>query len=129
MGSVRKFVGAEAMLKRLQQLREQLPDHFANALRQEAEIEATECKRVCPVDTGNLRASIHVEPPHREGRKITCAIVAGGASEPYALTVHEDLFATHKVGGAKFIEGPLNESASHMAQRLAERIDLNKAGK
>lgn len=126
--SVRKYVGADAMMKRLKQLQEQLPDRFGIALRQEAEVEATECKKNCPVDTGTLRASIHVEGPFREGRKISCNIVTGGAAQDYAMIVHEDLDALHKVGGAKYIEGTLNDSAPHMAERIAARIESNKVG-
>lgn len=116
------FTGADDMMKRLRKLREQLPDHFGRALRQEAELEATEAKKRCPVDTGALRASIHAEGPKREGRKITCEIVAGGAAEPYALQVHEDLDAQHDNGEAKFIESTLNESAPHMGDRIAQTL-------
>lgn len=126
---VSKFTGADAMLKNLKKLREQLPDQFAAALYQETEIEATECRRRAPVLHGPLRASIHAEGPHREGRKITTSVVAGGPSAPYALIVHEDLDAIHRNGEAKFIERPLNEATPHLAERVAARIDLNKAGK
>lgn len=114
-------------MKRLKQLQEQLPDEFGNALRQEAEIEATEIKKRTPVETGALRASIQVEGPIRDGRKVTCKISAGGPAEPYALVVHEDLEAYHKVGEAKYIERPLAESAPHLAERVAKRIDLNRS--
>lgn len=110
------------MLRNLAKIREQFPDRFASALNKEAEIEATECKKRCPVDTGALRASIHAEPPKREGRKITSRIVAGGAAAEYALIVHEDLDAYHKNGEAKFIESTLQESASSMAERIAARL-------
>lgn len=122
MRSVTRFTGAAGMMKNLAKLREQLPDRFGNALMREAEIEATECKKRCPVDTGALRASIHAEGPFREGRKVWCAVVAGGPAEDYALIVHEDLDAHHPQGEAKFIERPLMESAPHMAERLAARL-------
>lgn len=54
-------------------------------------------------------------------------IVAGGPSAPYAIYVHEDLEAFHKVGQAKYIESVLMESRPFMAARVAKRIDLNKA--
>lgn len=122
MKSATHFTGGTAMLKKLQQLRAQFPDHFAAALRQEAEIEATECKKRCPVKSGALRASIHVEGPVRDGRKIQCRVVAGGPSLDYALTVHEDLDAIHKNGEAKFIERPLKEAAPQMAERIAKTM-------
>jgi hypothetical protein len=121
------FRGADAMMANLTKLQAFSPDEFARAIYQEAQIEATECKRRTPVDTGALRASIVVEDPKREGRKISVAIVAGGPSVDYALKVHEDLEAFHSNGEAKFIERPLRESAPHMASRIAARIDLNKA--
>ena len=121
------FTGADKALKDLTKIEAFTPNAFAQALFQEAQIEATECKKLCPVDTGNLRASIHVEGPERSGRRIWCYVVAGGIAETYALIVHEDLFAIHKVGQAKFIEQPLKESAPYLAERIAKRIDLNKA--
>ena len=91
-------------------------------------VELTECKKRTPVDTGALRASEHVEGPTREGRKVSVAIVAGGPAAPYALTVHEDLEANHPRGGqAKYIESTLNESAPYIGERVAKRIEINKA--
>lgn len=119
------FNGTDAALAGLKKLREQFPDKVAAALYQEAQVEAKECKRLCPVDTGALRASIHVEGPFRDGRAISAKIVAGDASIDYALVVHEDLEAIHKNGEAKFIERPLDESAPYMPARLAARIELN----
>jgi len=120
------FKGADKTLAQLKKLQAFTPNAFATALFQEAQIEATECKKVTPVDTGALRASIFVENPKREGRKVSVAIVAGGPSAPYALIVHEDLEAHHPHGEAKFIERPLRASAPHMGTRIAKRIDLNQ---
>jgi hypothetical protein len=118
--------GTGAMLAKLRKLRDLSPYEFGRAMRQETEVEATNCKRETPVETGALRGSIHAEGPFLDGRKITTAVVAGGPAAPYALIVHEDLEAYHKNGEAKFIERPLQESAPHMAERVAKRIDLNK---
>lgn len=117
-------------MRDLKKLQAFSPDEFGRALRQEAEVEATECKKRCPVDTGALRASIHVEGPKRaadDQRRIQASIVGGGPSAPYGLIVHEDLEAFHPVGEAKFIERPLKESAPYLPDRIAKRIDLNKA--
>jgi len=96
-------------------------------LYQEAQIEVKEIKQRTPVDTGALRASITLEGPVRNGRRIYVTVVAGGPSVPYAFVVHEDLEAFHKYGEAKYIERPLRESAPYLADRIAARIDLNKA--
>lgn len=119
---VTRFTGAAKMILNLKKLQEQVPDRFGAALRVEAELEATESKKRCPVDTGALRASIHAEGPVREGRKMSAAIVAGGPTAPYALRVHEDLDVSHRNGDSKFIESTLKESAPHMGDRIAKRL-------
>jgi hypothetical protein len=48
----------------------------------------------------------------------------GGPAAPYAIKVHEDLEAFHRVGQAKFLESVLLESAPHLAQRVSRRIRL-----
>jgi hypothetical protein len=119
--------------RRLQNLKRNFPEEVGRALYQETEVESTEVKKRTPVKHGNLRASIHVEGPIYEGRsvinggKIITKIVAGGPSAPYAMYVHEDLTAFHKVGQAKFIESVIFESRPYMAARVAARIDYNRA--
>jgi len=121
--AVPRFVGADATMRDLKKLIDQLPDRFGNALYAEAQIEATECKKRTPVDTGALRASIHVEGPFRKGRRIWATVVAGGPTVQYAFIVHEDLDAFHSNGEAKYIERPLAESAPFISARVAARID------
>lgn len=126
MASYSIFTGAYKALSQFTKLQAFTPNAFAVALYQEAQIEATECKKVTPVDTGALRASIHVENPVRNGRMVSVAIVAGGPSAPYAYTVHEDLEAFHKHGQARYIAQPLEEAAPSLGARVAARIDLNQ---
>jgi hypothetical protein len=70
-----------------------------------------------------------------QGRNITVRIVAGGASAPYALAVHENPSAhdpptwkgkTITFGppgrGPKFLEKPLRKIKGDLAQRLANRL-------
>lgn len=95
------------------------------AQRLETEIEATECRRITPVDKGNLVGTIHVTGPEREGNRIKTSIVAGGPAADYAVIVHEDLEADHSRsnnpnGQAKYIEQPLMESKPFMAERIAK---------
>lgn len=124
--------GAVEMRALLKRVAGEFPDRVAAAIYQEAQIEVTEMKRRTPVDTthdaphpGNLRNSIHVEEPERNGRNISVTI-ATGAQAPYAIWVHENPDAFHPVGQWKFMESVLNESRSSMAARIARRIDLNK---
>jgi len=124
--------GANQMIQTLKRFAEKYPDQVAEALYQEAQIEATEMKKRTPVDTtanaphpGNLRNSIHVNNPERRGRTISVEI-ATGAQAPYAIFVHENPDAFHPIGQWKFMESVLDESRSHMPERIARRIHLNR---
>lgn len=119
-----RFEGFGAMKMQLHRVASRFPTRVEQALRAEAEIEMTESKRRVPVDTGVLRASGHVTPPEYSGRTISVGLVFGGGAETYAIIVHEDLDAFHKVGQAKYLESVLNESAPYLGQRIAKRISL-----
>lgn len=121
-----KYTGADATIAQLKKLMVIAPNQFSQALRGEAEIEATEVKKETPVDTGALRGTVHVEGPKREGRSVKVWIVAGGPAATYAFIVHEDLEAFHKVGNAKYIERPLRESAPYIPARVAARVKLGE---
>lgn len=124
--------GAGNMMKTLKKVVNEYPDRIAAALYQEAQIEVTEMKRRTPVDTtenaphpGNLRNSIHANPPEHRGRRIS-VMIATGRQAPYAIYVHENPDALHPVGEWKFMESVLNESAPHMANRVGRRIHFRK---
>lgn len=121
-----RFTGVEDMMARIRQVAATFPDRVARALYQEAQIEMTESKRRVPVDTDTLRASGFVADPVRKGRNISVTLSYGGAAETYAIIVHEDLSAFHRIGQAKFLESVLNESRPYMVARLAARIHLER---
>lgn len=133
MGLKFALVDTDGIRRKIASLQRELPNEVGRAIRVEAEIEATECKRRTPVDTGALRSTIHVEGPTTEvGGSISCTIVAGGPAADYAIHVHENLEAYHPVGQAKFIEEPLRESAPFLLGRIAKRLRdaiLSKVGK
>lgn len=121
MPSGARLLGVGEMQRRMRGAAGRIGSRVAAAQYTETEIEATECKRRTPVDTGALRDSIHVVGPLQDGKTITTIIAAGGPSAPYAETVHEDLYAFHRVGGAKFIESVLRESARSILGRISRR--------
>jgi hypothetical protein len=86
-------------------------------------------KELVPVDTGALRASGYVELPVIDGLGASVELGYGGpASRPnpktgeetdvYAIIVHEDLEAHHKVGIAKYLEIPFLQAQRGMASRI-----------
>jgi hypothetical protein len=129
--------GFDRVLGRINSITQDVARRAGNALRAEAEIEMTEAKRRTPVDTGALRASGHVTGPvegtsarvengvRSYGRPVTVwsvTLAFGGPAAPYAVKVHEDLEAWHRVGQAKFLESVVMESAPHIADRVARRL-------
>lgn len=94
----------------------------AEALYQEGERIMTKSKEQCPVDTGNLRSTGHVELPVVKGKRVTVELGYGGPAADYAEVVHEDLTAHHTVGKAKYLEDPMREAADGLADRLASYI-------
>ena len=131
MASGVTVTGGDAIRRKLATLAKRFPEAQARALYQEAQVEMTESKRRCPVDTGTLRASGHVNRPVTQGKKTTVDMGYGGAASGYALIVHEDLEANHNSppfggGQAKYLESVLMESAPHMTTRIAQRVKFNE---
>lgn len=110
------------------------PIKIKDALMAEVAIEVKECKAIAPVYTGPrvpsapvpnaLKDSIHAEGPFYEGLKIYAKIVAGGKAVAYALRQHEETTWFHKIGQAKYIEGPLFASQPFMASRVGARLKM-----
>ena len=121
--------GLSEMQAKLRSLAQEMPQDVALALYQEAESEMTEAKARTPVDTGALKGSGHVRQPEIGLNGVSVKMGFGGPAVDYAVQVHEDLEAFHPTGQAKFLESVLQESAPHMAERIAKRIDLNRVAR
>ena len=135
-GPARQFTGLvlegtprlRAVLRRLVA---DAPKAMARALFTEANLIMGEAKKQTPVDSGNLRASGHVQPPVETPGKVSVTLGFGGpaggggantADVGYAVLVHEDLQAKHKVGNAKYLERPMLAAAKGLEGRLAKRM-------
>lgn len=94
-------------VKELGGLGGRIVDAAKAALYQEAQSIMSESKGLVPVDTGVLRASGSVDRPIDDGRTVSVTLGYGGAASEYAERVHEDLYANHVTGQAKFLEVPL----------------------
>ena len=81
------------------------------------QIELTEMKRRTPVEFGVLRDS-GLFQIRWEGRTLILTWTFGGATATYAVYVHEDMEAFHRVGQAKFVESVTNESAQYAPGRI-----------
>jgi hypothetical protein len=123
------LVGAAKLEAKLRQLGAAAIKEGGRALYQEALVEQKESMRRTPVDTGALKGSHETSKPEQGGGDVSVTITVGGPAAPYAVPVHENLHAFHKVGQAKFLESTILESRSSMAERIARRIDLNAAAR
>jgi len=71
-----------------------------------------------PVDTGNLRNSAFTRKEGK-GWKTTVRV---GFTARYAVYVHEDLMAYHRVGQAKYLEDPLINRRDEMRQLYKKEV-------
>jgi hypothetical protein len=107
------------------------PVALAEAVYAEANAIMATSLRLCPIDTGALRSSGHVELPKIEGRGVTVEMGYGGAAAPYALIVHERMGVFHQPPTqAKYLEQPFLEASKGMADRLGHlmRASLRLSG-
>lgn len=72
------YVGSEVLLARGMSA-------LKDAVGQSAEALATSAQRLAPVDTGTLRASIHVDSLETTGRTVTATVTTGGEASEYAV--------------------------------------------
>jgi hypothetical protein len=114
--------GTQTLVTRLQEMGRRGQRVVERAVYEFGETEMREMKRRVPVDTGTLKNSGFVLKPVRDGMNVRLELGFGGQADAYAIYVHEDLEAFHKVGEAKFVESVLNESAPHFAARVARAM-------
>lgn len=90
-----------------------------------------------PVDTSALRSSGYVAEPTFEGSETEVLLGYGGpaakinpktgeSTDSYALYVHENLDAFHKVGTAKYLEMPFDQAKNDMGERVAKGMASDK---
>lgn len=100
-------------------------------LKEDAEEIMEKSKAMCPEDTGALVNSAFVEltkdrlasPEYTFGYKgNTINPKTGEFSSTYAMKVHEDLFAYHTKGEAKFLEKAVIEHAQKYEASLSKKL-------
>ena len=128
-----QVTGIDAVQKKLNDFIKDYPNEVATALMIEAETIMTESKKLVPVDTGTLKTSGFVEKPKISVKNITIKLGYGGAatkinpetgepSSDYAVYVHENLLAFHKIGQPKFLEDPLHRRQPDILKRIVARV-------
>lgn len=82
-----------------------------------------------PVRTGALKNSGHVSLPEFGFRSVSVELGYGGAAAGYALAVHENLTAKHRIGSAKFLEKPMLKAIPTLGPELAKLMKQDLGGK
>lgn len=96
------YIGLPALIAKGMNALEDAVGKAAEDLQGRAQAEA-------PVDTGTLRASIHVEGPTSGGMSVEAKVATGGESSEYAAFQHEG--TSRGVPATKFLERPLIQMA------------------
>lgn len=79
-----------------------------------------ESVKICPIDTGRLRASRKVAIS-KDSKNVNLEL---SYNTEYALKVHEDLEAYHRPPTrAKFLEIPVREALPELKENLEKRIE------
>jgi hypothetical protein len=80
-----------------------------------------------PVDTGTLRASLHVDGPHGGGNLVFARVQTGGEASGYAIFVHEGtgahLILPHKEGGFLHFNGTFARVVHHPGTRAYKFLE------
>jgi hypothetical protein len=116
--------GADDVLEKIGQALIAARQQAAGGLYRVAEEMIAESKQRVPVDTGALKNSGHVQGPDESPGGVSVTLGYGGPSAGYAIIVHEDLEALHRVGEAKFLESVVREYAPTLLDRVAKGITL-----
>lgn len=84
------------------------------AVAQSAEALVAKAQAETPVDTGTLRASIHVESVDASATEVTAKVATGGEASDYAVAVHEGS-APHLIKGNPYLafNGVVVRSVNH----------------
>lgn len=114
--------GITQTIRALSRMGEDLLPIIAAALNEQHESIMTLAKERTPVDTGALRASGHVVPPRIIARSIQSIGAFGGTAAPYAIIVHENLTAFHRVGRSKYYQSAVQDRTSKIGPAVRNAV-------
>jgi HK97 gp10 family phage protein len=95
---------------------------MAKGVTQAAEDLVGKAQAAAPVETGTLRASIHVEGVEQSATEVKAKVATGGESSEYALYQHEG--TSRGVPATKFLERPLIENRETYLKFIADAAKI-----
>jgi hypothetical protein len=112
--------GVKLILNALEKLKQESPKGATKGLKKAGTHLQKESQKVVPVDTGALRASAYTKIRWANTKRVDVVV---GYTMPYAIYVHEDLFARHKPGKiAKYLEKPARQLAKKLLKMVADEV-------
>lgn len=118
MTMVAEITGLEEVMARLNAEIEKIEGRTKAGLWEAALMVRREAQKLCPVDTGNLKASAYTlayQTPEGPGAEV-------GFTASYAAAVHE-INANYTVGEWKFLETALKKLESEIPKVIASRAE------
>lgn len=109
--------GGSAVTEAIEAALQRMPGAVQVGLLVEGARIAADAASRCPVDSGELRASVYVAPKSGGGVEV-------GFKAPHAVQVHERTDVDHDDGEAKFLEKATNAAASTLAANVAATIKI-----
>ncbi len=111
-----KVRNLKAIKQQLKEHREEVQKKIERGLVKVGFFIQRESQLRCPVDTGNMRAGATTRPDRRSGKfRVIVAYVAS-----YAIFVHENMYARHNVGTAKFLSRAVTENMKRIIKIFKE---------
>jgi hypothetical protein len=116
--------GAKEFTRRIKKMGGDAPHIAGASLYQSAEAVMTRSREeFCPIKTGALKSTGHVQHPQINGADVTVALGYGGPAAPYAVVVHETNKHYNFDKQWKYLETPLKEALPAIQQKLKEDLD------
>ena len=112
-----KVDGGTAVAEAIEAALQRMPGAVQVGLLVEGARIAADAASRCPVDKGELRASVFVAPKQGGGVEV-------GFKAPHAVQVHERTDLHHEDGEAKFLEKAKNAAASTLAANVAATVKI-----
>ncbi len=119
--------GSDEVRRNLERLMKGILPEAGRALATEAKPIEQESRGRTPVESGAARDSHRISEPEIRGGAVSVAIVAGDASTPYIVFLHENMEASHVTGQAKFLQSSAFDAKSGLPAKLGKQINLRRA--
>ena len=116
-----KVTGGNSLVKRLQAAQGKLDNAIMQGVHEAAKIGASEISKLCPVDSGKLRASIDALNPVATKNGAVCEVSIEGGHEPQEPAVDIEFGSAHQPA-SPFIRPGFRIATDKATQAITDKI-------